>query len=313
MTGWTAALALVAIALVAIFLVAARDINRAGDALTAEGVLVDTRHGKLEYVAWGDGPTVLVIHGAGGGFDQGRLLAIALGGPGFRWIAVSRFGYLGTPLPADASVTAQAEALVDLLDSLSIDTAAVLAISGGAPPALKLAELAPGRVSRMVLISPAPFTPFGGDIETRQAPAAFYTALFGSDFVYWALLKTARPLLEEAFDARPALKRDLPPSERAFLTDIVDAFMPASRRIEGVRNEGAAVDPAQRYDLEAIKAPTLIISAKDDHMNPHAVSVTLADRIERADLLDPDSGGHLLLGRHAETQAATRAFLTARD
>ena len=43
-----------------------------------------------------------MVHGAGGGFDQGLELG-DFARAGFRVIAVSRFGYLGTPLPADAA------------------------------------------------------------------------------------------------------------------------------------------------------------------------------------------------------------------
>ena len=45
-----------------------------------------------------EGPPVLVIHGAGGGFDQ-ALHTAQMFGSGFQWVAPSRFGYLGTPLP----------------------------------------------------------------------------------------------------------------------------------------------------------------------------------------------------------------------
>ena len=69
--------------------------------------IVQTRYGPMEYSVEGDGPPVLVVHGAGGGYDQGILIAHAYGGGGFRWIVPSRFGYLRTPLPADASTTAR--------------------------------------------------------------------------------------------------------------------------------------------------------------------------------------------------------------
>jgi pimeloyl-ACP methyl ester carboxylesterase len=65
--------------------------------------IVMTRHGSVEYTNWGEGAAVLVIHGAGGGYDQGVAIARAFGGEGFRWISPSRFGYLRTSLPADDS------------------------------------------------------------------------------------------------------------------------------------------------------------------------------------------------------------------
>ena len=59
-------------------------------ALETERSLVMTRHGMLEYAVWGEGPPLLVVHGAGGGYDQGRLLAGAVGGDHFTFISVSR-------------------------------------------------------------------------------------------------------------------------------------------------------------------------------------------------------------------------------
>ena len=53
-----------------------------------------------------------------GGFDQGLELGDGLVRAGFRLIAPSRFGYLRTPLPADASAEAQADAHASLLDAL---------------------------------------------------------------------------------------------------------------------------------------------------------------------------------------------------
>ena len=127
---------------------------------------------------------VLVLHGAGGGHDQGRLIAEAFVGDGFRWIAPSRFGYPGTPMPGDASVAAQADALVDLLDALDVRLVDVVGFSGGAPPALQLAARHPGRVNRLVLLSSAPFTPFEPEVPDRPLPTWLYAALFGSDTVY---------------------------------------------------------------------------------------------------------------------------------
>ena len=58
----------------------------------------------------GDGYPVLVIHGTMGGYDQGLLVAKPVIDAGFQVISVSRFGYLGSPLPGNATVDMQAEA-----------------------------------------------------------------------------------------------------------------------------------------------------------------------------------------------------------
>jgi hypothetical protein len=94
------------------------DMHTIQQRLNAGSRMAATSHGPMEYADLGSGPAVLVLHGAGGGHDQGASMAQAYGGEGFRWIVPSRFGYLRTPLPADASTAAQADALLELLDGL---------------------------------------------------------------------------------------------------------------------------------------------------------------------------------------------------
>ena len=92
------------------------DIRQARERLSAGSQIAETACGQIEYAVAGNGPTVLVVHGAGGGYDQGLDISRGLVRSGFRVVAMSRFGYLRTPLPADASPTAQADAHACLLD-----------------------------------------------------------------------------------------------------------------------------------------------------------------------------------------------------
>ena len=293
------AAALLLLVMLALTLLALAETRQRIAALEAERALADTRPGQIEYISWGTGPPVLVVHGAGGGFDQGRILAQAIGGGGYRWISISRFGYLGSALPETPSTAAQAEAFADLLDMLGIGRVSILAMSGGVPPSLQFAAMYPERVDRMVLLSPAPFTPFSPEVADRPIPTWAYSALLGNDVIYWTLAKVARRQLEAAFDARADLREDLSDEEALFVRDLIDTFLPASRRLAGINNEGAAVDPSATYNLEAIRARVLIVHARDDRLNPFAVGSSLAARIPQSRFLPLDRGGHLLLGHHA--------------
>ena len=55
---------------------------------------IESRFGPLEYAEAGTGKPVLMIHGSGGGYDQGLLFAAPLVEHGMRVISPSRFGYL---------------------------------------------------------------------------------------------------------------------------------------------------------------------------------------------------------------------------
>jgi len=96
-----------------------------------------------------------MIHGTGGGFDQGLRFGRALMSRGFEIIAPSRFGYLRSDFPAEPSPGRQADALALLLDHLNVDS---LPVAGGSAGALIAAEFAlrhPDRCSSLILLVPA--------------------------------------------------------------------------------------------------------------------------------------------------------------
>lgn len=287
------------------------DMNRMTEHLAANSDTVMTRHGPIEFTAWGDGPAVLVVHGAGGGYDQGRLLPMMFGDDGYRWISVSRFGYLRSALPEDGSTVAQAEAFADLLDALDVENAAVLAMSGGVPPALQFARLYPDRVSALALLSTAPYTPMTVEDQDLAIPAWVYQALFSSDFIFWTVVRLFPSQLDAFFDVSAEARSRMSKQDQAFVSGLVDAFLPVTARIAGLRNEGAAIDPQTGYDLAAIAAPTLVVHAQDDGINPFSIGVHTAQSIAGAELMALPDGGHLLLGHANEVRDRVGEFLKA--
>jgi 2-hydroxy-6-oxonona-2,4-dienedioate hydrolase len=285
------------------------DMEATLERMSTESRVIQTRHGPVEFTTWGSGPAVLVVHGAGGGYDQGRSIAKAIGGGGLRWIAPSRFGYLRTPLPADASTAAQADAFASLLDDLGIDRVAILAMSGGVPPTLQFALRHPARTSALVLVSSAPYTPLTASEQQLPVPIWIYQALFSSDLPYWVLKKVARSRLETIFDVKPDLRSVLTLEEKTFVAEMVDAFEPVTMRTDGLRNEGAAIDPKTNYPLEQITTPALVIHSRDDGINPFAFGAHTAQYIPGAEFMPLTTGGHLLLGHQAEVQTRVNAFL----
>ena len=118
-----AALATASALLIAVLWVAWRfdgDMQAASAKAAHGSTLVNTPCGAIEYQEAGTGTPLLMVHGSGGGHDQGMAFARKLTQRGIRVIAMSRFGYLRTPMPADSSPAAQAAAHVCLLDTLGI-------------------------------------------------------------------------------------------------------------------------------------------------------------------------------------------------
>ncbi len=304
-----AVLFLVTVTAASTYLIFSREKQATLNSLSAGSQIVLIGQGQVEFARVGHGPPVLVLHGAGGGYDQGLLIARTFGGEGFQWIVPSRFGYLRSSLPTDATTAAQADAFAELLDGLGVDRVGIIALSGGVPPALQFALRYPARTSALVLLSSAPYTPLTAADQELPIPAWLYQALFGCDFPYWLLKKTARTRLETIFDVKPDFRARLSPDDRMFITAMVDAFEPVTMRTDGLRNEGAAIDPKAHYALESIKIPTLIVHAQDDGINPIAIGEYTAQQIPDAEFVRLTTGGHLLLGHHTEIQSTTNMFL----
>ena len=84
----------------------AHDLASAREALRGRTQTFDTQVGKPEFATMGEGGPLLVIHGAGGGFDQVIDVTATLATRGYRLLAPSRFGYLASTLPTNPTTAA---------------------------------------------------------------------------------------------------------------------------------------------------------------------------------------------------------------
>lgn len=294
-----------------------RDLAAARARLAGASELVTTPCGPIEYAAVGTGPPILLVHGAGGGFDQGLAIGAPLAARGHRVVAMSRFGYLRTPLPADASAEAQADAHECLLDAIGVDRAAVIGVSAGAPSALQLAVRHPERVSALVLMVPAAFVPRqGGAAPVRTPPGTlqlFDTAL-RSDFLFWALRRVAPNLMIRGLlGTPPELVARAPLDEQARIAAMLEHILPVTERRLGLLNDAVVTTKIERYPLERITAPTLAISCADDLYGTYDAARYSAEQIPGARFLGFSDGGHMLVGRNASVMSSIAAFLAATD
>jgi pimeloyl-ACP methyl ester carboxylesterase len=276
---------------------------------------VTTRCGPIEVQEAGEGPPVLMIHGSGGGHDQGMAFARQWLPPGLRIIAMSRFGYLRTPRPTDASPEAQADAHVCLLDALGIAQAVVAGGSAGSPSALQTAIRHPNRVRALVLVVPIAWKPATvGDSAPPISPAAdrLLLKLLGSDFVFWSALQLARDsVFHHVLATPPELIAAAAAPQRQRLNALADHVLPVSLRAAGLRDDTGLGRRLQPYGLDSIRVPTLVVSARDDGFGTYAAAEYTASRIPGARFLGFDSGGHLLVGREAELRQAVAELLAA--
>jgi pimeloyl-ACP methyl ester carboxylesterase len=280
-----------------------RDLARARARLAAvDRRVVSTAVGDVEYAERGSGEPLLVVHGIFHGCDGGLLSTGELP-QDRRLIAPSRFGYLGSPLPAGATPAEQADLFAALLDELTVDRTDVVAVSAGATSALQLALRHPDRVKHLVVIS--------GNLpgsETAVAPPAWARLLY-ADLPMWSM----KLLAPRAYLRLMGVPKDLALFEeaRAFVDQMAESIFPM-----GPRAAGGAFDAylgnsdVNDYPLEAITVPTLLVHAQDDPLTSHVAAERAADRIPGAQLLTLPSGGHLLLGQDDAVSQAISAFLT---
>jgi 2-hydroxy-6-oxonona-2,4-dienedioate hydrolase len=287
---------------------------KAAAARSAQGsVVVATRCGPIEYQEAGAGSPLLMVHGSGGGHDQGLVFAGALAQQGIRVIAMSRFGYLRTPMPVDASPAAQADAHACLLDALGIQQAAVMGGSAGGPSAMQMAIRHPGRVSALVLLVPLAYKPSTvGDSVAPLSPWAenLILRLIGSDFVFWTALHLARDqVIKYVLATPPEQVATASQQERARVDRVLQNILPISTRAQGLRSDSVLGKGIARYALETIRAPTLVISVRDDGFGTYASAEYTASQIAGAKFIGFESGGHLWVGHDDEVLAAIVKFL----
>ena len=233
---------------------------------------VSTASGPVEYAERGDGDPILSVHGTLGGWDQGLVGAEFLRVNGFRIIAPSRPGYLGTPLETGRTFAQQGDALAALLDVLGIDRTAVFAASGGGPAGYELAARHPDRVSRLVQVDgvciPGPLPGAVASVAARDTLARAQI---------WLLRHATRPTLAALLSAvgsdpravasDRAAKLSATPGRTATLEATLRASLGAARRRPGMKNDFTVFTPAP---LDRITCPTLIVHARSDKMAPPA-------------------------------------------
>jgi 2-hydroxy-6-oxonona-2,4-dienedioate hydrolase len=312
---------IVAIALVAATVVATvliliayqRDISAARERTANGSQIAKTACGPIEYASLGSGPVLLIVHGAGGGFDQALDMAAPLVASGLRVVLMSRFGYLRTPLPADASPAAQADAHACLLDALKIERAAILGASAGAPSALQFALRHAARCTALVLLVPAAYAPRPGSeapLKTPRGTPLLFETVLRSDFLFWAVIRAApRTVMRSILATPPEVVSRASAEERQRMARVMEAILPVSPRRQGLLNDAAIISTLGRYDLERISARTLAISTADDLFGTYETARYSAEHIPGARFIGFESGGHLWVGHHRELLAEIAGFV----
>lgn len=287
-----------------------RDMRRAYERVRGKSKVVASPYGEIEYTDGGNGPAVLVIHGSGGGYDQGELMVQAVLGDQFHWIAPSRFGYLRSTFHQGATFDEQAHAYAHLLDQLGVKQVAVVALSHGGPSALLFAVLHPERVTSLTLISCGVAASAAQAQTQANQKGDLLTTIFKHDPLYWGISRLFRRQLMELMGANAAVIAGLTPEQRLLVDQVIDYMNPVSLRSAGAAFDNQAALPNER--IAAIKTPTLIFHATDDSLQLFHNAEFAAATIPQARLMRFEKGGHLLMAVEQTTiRASLQQFILA--
>lgn len=251
----------------------------------------------LWYAGYGptDGQPVLVLHGTPGSRVLASTLAATAVEAGLHLLAPERPGY-GQSEPNPGRVpTDTAADLCAVLDDAGVDSAAVVAFSGGARYALALAAEQPGRVDTIDLVS--------GSVppacaESTPRPVRLLSALANrTPRLFGALARGQRWLADRGSpDTVVSLYTTDgadPVPERVAAIAQADFVAALASTPQGFRTESRLATEPFRFDLSAVSAPvTLWHGLQDENVPPDGVQ-TLADRLPDATLRLFDTTDHL--------------------
>ena len=272
----------------------------------SKSIVVKTDEGTIQYGVSGSGEPVLMIHGAGGGYDQGLLLADRFLPKDKMVIAVSRFGYLNTPLAKEPTEDHQAALYKALLDQIGIDKVDVVAVSDGGPSALKFCIRYPERVKSLTMMCAKSMTP----PELTAAQAIVFGTIFDNDFLFWMVTEYIQSDLLNILGVSKEVQEKMTPEEMKMAKEFFEIMSPISLRKEGIFNANVQFKELspEDYPIWEIKAPTLVIHAEDDTLQPFYYATYTHEKIPNSELLSFKEGGHMFFSHHQEIREEIKRF-----
>ena len=263
---------------------------------------VETSRGVVEYAEIGDGPAVVALHGAMGGYDQSLILAQTIGESGYRYVAVSRPGFLGTPMSSGVSPEAQADLVAALLDELSIDRAGVMAVSGGGPAALQFGLQYPDRCSGLVLASTF------ADMSEMPIPGYFKVMMVLARRPWFGRMLLRKASKDLSAVAKRSI-RDPEILERTvndavvwplFSTMLLSTYRGMERRIDGTLND-INITRTQTYRLGEMRCPVLVVHGTNDPLVDFAKNTgAYKDKLPNVEIAAVDGGEHVTIFTHRD-------------
>ncbi len=257
----------------------------------------ETPAGPLEYAETGSGQPILVLHGAGGGCEQGLLLASVVDTRRCRVIAPSRPGYRGTPLSTGADHAAQADALAALLYGLGIERAVVLGISAGGLAAVQMALRHPTRCAGLILFSAVTPAILARPLPYWARPSVLpFRISSASGFLFWLSVRLSAGPMVWLLSAPSPARRD--PPGRQILRDLFKQLHSVTTWRAGTLNDLQHVSDVGPQAVSKISVPTLILHGGADTLVSPDLARYAHEHVAGAKLVIIPGATHLAFGSH---------------
>jgi 3-oxoadipate enol-lactonase len=231
------------------------------------------------FTVLGAGPTVLMLHGIGGGHLSFAPQVETLASSGYRAVAWDMPGY-GRSAPIEPyNFKGLAQSCIALIEALNCGDVALVGHSMGGMVAQEVMARRPELVSKLVLCGTSPsFGKPDGDwqrefIAQRTAP-----------------LDAGKSMAELAQVLVPQMVGPGSLPEGVRLATHCMSLVPASTYRRALE---ALVTFDRRANLPLIQVPTLVVAGEHDRNAPPAVMKKMADAIARSTYLEMPGVGHL--------------------
>lgn len=298
-------LSIILIVLVVSFPFYKKQMKAAGERIQSESRILETKYGKMEYAIRGHGKPILLIHGAGGGFDQGLWLGeVCLDGD-YQFISPSKFGYLNSDIPAKYSAKIQAEQYRILLDYLGIEKVSVIGVSAGGPSSMQFAGDYPERIEKLILLSAVSMPPNPNDKDPFFIK--IMQTIQKSDFAYWFFTKAFKTQILGLVGIPADDYKKFTAEQKKLANELLDLMHPMS-----LRHKGTVIDGLIIKDFtipNSIGVPTLVIHSKNDGLVSYSHAEYAHQNIKCSKLILYENGGHGAISELKDARKQISIFL----
>lgn len=281
-----------------------KQIRSATNRIASESRILKTKYGNLEYAVRGKGKPILLIHGAGGGYDQGLWLGeICLDG-NFQFIAPSKFGYLKSSIPNNLSMKLQAEHYKILLDALNVEKVTIIAVSAGGPSAMQFANDYPERVDKLILLSAVSMPPNLNDKDP------FFIKIIHqiqkSDYAYWLFTRLFETQILSLMGIPSDDYKNFTVEQKNLAKRMLEIMHPMSLRYQGTMTDGLMIKDF--VIPKNITIPTLIIHSKNDGLVSYSHAENANKNIQGSRIILYQNGGHGALSELENARKEIKQF-----